>query len=59
MTLEYEESIGGMVMGIDEAGRGPLAGGVFAAAVYLPIDLARQVLNGAWKGETDSKKLKP
>ena len=45
----------GVVVGTDEAGRGPAAGGVFAAAVYFPevtetliVDLAR--LN-------DSKKL--
>ena len=47
----------GIVIGTDEAGRGPAAGGVFAAAVYFPevteslmVDLAR--LN-------DSKKLSP
>lgn len=47
----------GVVIGTDEAGRGPAAGGVFAAAVYFPevteslmADLAR--LN-------DSKKLSP
>lgn len=38
------------VCGIDEAGRGPLAGPVFAAAVVLPIDLDIPFLN-------DSKKL--
>ena len=38
------------VAGIDEAGRGPLAGPVFAAAVYLPDDFSHPVLN-------DSKKL--
>lgn len=47
----------GIVIGTDEAGRGPAAGGVFAAAVYFPevtealmTDLSR--LN-------DSKKLSP
>ena len=40
MTLfEYDEavreSIGGSICGIDEAGRGPLAGDVYAAAVIL------------------------
>ncbi|MDR3355653.1 MAG: ribonuclease HII [Spirochaetaceae bacterium] len=39
-----------MICGIDEAGRGPLAGPVCAAAVVLPPDFPREVLN-------DSKKL--
>lgn len=38
------------ICGIDEAGRGPLAGPVYAAAVILPIDLEIDGLN-------DSKKL--
>ena len=38
--------------GIDEAGRGPLAGPVVAAAVILPRDFSHQLL-------TDSKKLSP
>ena len=36
--------------GCDEAGRGPLAGSVFAAAVILPLDFSNEVLN-------DSKQL--
>ena len=36
--------------GCDEAGRGPLAGSVFAAAVILPADFRNEVLN-------DSKQL--
>ena len=39
-----------VVCGIDEAGRGPLAGPVCAAAVILPLDLEIEGLN-------DSKKL--
>lgn len=39
-----------LICGIDEAGRGPLAGPVYAAAVILPIDLEIDGLN-------DSKKL--
>lgn len=40
----------GCVAGVDEAGRGPLAGPVFAAAVILPDDIII-------KGINDSKKL--
>jgi ribonuclease HII len=40
----------GIICGLDEAGRGPLAGPVFAAAVILPFDLEISGLN-------DSKKL--
>lgn len=39
-----------LICGVDEAGRGPLAGSVFAAAVILPEDWACE-------GLTDSKKL--
>lgn len=44
-------------MGIDEAGRGPLVGGVYAAAVSVPLALAEELLAGAWSGINDSKKL--
>ena len=40
------------VVGVDEAGRGPLAGPVVSAAVLLPDDFPDQ-------GITDSKKLSP
>ncbi len=39
-----------VIAGIDEAGRGPLAGPVMAGAVILPVDYKNSVLN-------DSKKL--
>ena len=54
MTYEYENLLKEKgyktVCGIDEAGRGPLAGPVFAAAVILPEDLGDLGIN-------DSKKL--
>ena len=46
MNLELEIAAGDPVMGIDEAGRGPLAGPVFAAAVHLPISAAQTLLEG-------------
>lgn len=55
MTLfEFDEavreSVGGSICGIDEAGRGPLAGDVYAAAVILRPETVIEGLN-------DSKKL--
>ena len=44
-------------MGIDEAGRGPLVGGVYAGAVSVPLKLAEELLTGAWSAINDSKKL--
>ena len=51
--FSYEEKLG-ICAGIDEAGRGPLAGVVIAAAVILPADLVEQ---GKLEGLNDSKKL--
>ncbi|MEF2732975.1 MAG: ribonuclease HII, partial [Agathobaculum butyriciproducens] len=54
MTWEYEEKAWangyGSVCGVDEAGRGPVAGPVCAAAVILPARIVIEGLN-------DSKKL--
>jgi ribonuclease HII len=45
------KEVGALLCGLDEAGRGPLAGPVCAAAVILPTGFPLSVLN-------DSKKLK-
>ena len=57
VSLEHEIDFGDVVMGVDEAGRGPLAGGVYAAAVSMPLALAKEALLGAWAAVNDSKKL--
>ena len=57
VTLEFESRLGDPVMGIDEAGRGPLVGGVYAGAVSVPLALAEDLLAGAWSAINDSKKL--
>ncbi|MBS6367979.1 MAG: ribonuclease HII, partial [Clostridiales bacterium] len=48
--LERGAQCDGLICGVDEAGRGPLAGPVCAAAVILPMGLELPGLN-------DSKKL--
>ncbi len=52
LSFEREYAVYGAVCGIDEAGRGPLAGPVAAGAVILPKDCEILYLN-------DSKKLSP
>lgn len=47
---EYKRKGYNFIAGVDEAGRGPLAGAVFAAAVILPDDVYIEGIN-------DSKKL--
>lgn len=56
-NLDFEQVAGDVVMGIDEAGRGPLVGGVYAAAVTVPLKRAGELLEGSWAGVNDSKKL--
>ncbi len=45
------------VGGVDEAGRGPLAGPVFAACVVFDPGFAERESDGALRGLTDSKRL--
>ena len=59
VSLDFEHQLGDPVMGIDEAGRGPLAGGVYAAAVHVPLARAEELLAGDWSAINDSKKLTP
>ncbi len=51
--LGLETAHGGIVAGVDEAGRGPWAGPVVAAAVILKLPVPKDLLNGL----DDSKKL--
>ncbi|HEY6430589.1 MAG TPA: ribonuclease HII [Acetobacteraceae bacterium] len=54
-TFRLERQAGGRVAGVDEVGRGPLAGPVFAAAVVFPIGVPRRLAAVI----DDSKKLTP
>ena len=54
-NFDLEQEIGGIVCGIDEVGRGPLAGPVTASAVILPFDTPAVIL----KDINDSKKVSP
>ncbi len=51
--FSYERRLGGIVAGVDEVGRGPLAGPVVAAAVILPVQLPEELAGAI----DDSKKL--
>ena len=51
---EYFEKGYRLIAGVDEVGRGPLAGPVVAAAVILPVEEEKRIL-----GVNDSKKLSP
>lgn len=47
------------IAGVDEAGRGPLAGPVVAAAVQLPVDWIQDGIPSDLAGLNDSKQLLP
>ena len=59
MTLDFERALGGTVIGIDEAGRGPLVGGVYAAAVSVPLDRAEELLDGDWREIIAREDIRP
>lgn len=50
LSILEEKKISNFIVGVDEVGRGPLAGPVVSAAVILPLDFNYKCLN-------DSKKL--
>jgi ribonuclease HII len=52
-NFSYEKRLGGVVAGVDEVGRGPLAGPVVAAAVILPAGLPAELAEMI----DDSKKM--
>lgn len=52
--FSFEDMQDGPVIGLDEVGRGPLAGPVMAAAVYIPLENRNHAV---WDSVRDSKKL--
>jgi ribonuclease HII len=61
--FKYERALieqgAALIAGLDEAGRGPLAGPVVAAAVMLPVEWVRSGLPRPLYGLNDSKQLTP
>ncbi len=53
-SFTYEALERGIVCGVDEAGRGPLAGPVYAGCVYIPAEKRQHPV---WKDVRDSKQL--
>lgn len=54
--FSIEDEISGPVCGLDEAGRGPIAGPVVAACVYIPPEIRN---SDVWRDVNDSKKIAP
>lgn len=52
IDLKFDEQFGPIVIGVDEAGRGPLAGPVVAAAVFIPEDIKPK----RWISQIDDSK---
>ena len=54
MKVNFDQQFGKLVCGIDEVGRGPLAGPVMSACVLIPQE---NLDNPLWSQITDSKKI--
>jgi ribonuclease HII len=64
MMLSYERTQwaltpGVILVGVDEAGRGCLAGPVVAGAVHMSVERAEELYAGELAGVNDSKQLSP
>ncbi len=60
LTFEHDywrEHPAGVLAGVDEAGRGPLAGPVYAGAVVIRCEAIEELYNGPLAPLTDSKRL--
>jgi ribonuclease HII len=60
LTFEHDywcQCPDGILAGVDEVGRGPLAGPVHAGAVIIPRSIIDELLQGALADLTDSKRL--
>ena len=60
LTFEHyywREHPAGVLAGVDEAGRGPLAGPVYAGAVVIRCEAIEELYNGPLAPLTDSKRL--
>jgi len=55
VLFEFDKGFKNIIIGTDEAGRGPAAGGVYAAAVYFP-EVSKEIIKDLNK-LNDSKKL--